>query len=141
MELIDQKRKEIKKSLAQLSNIEEALQVILDIVEEVTGADLKGKSRKRENTDARIIFSALSSKYTKASTTIIGNMMNRDHSTVLHHRKKVEEFIEVDNVFRNNFEESESILLSMGEGSLLEKRIKYHKDKARKYEYILKKAS
>jgi len=141
MELIKQKKIEIRKALNQLESLEEALQVIIDIVEEVTGCDVKTKRKKREEVDARIIYSVLSSRYTKASTTMIGSMMNRDHSTVLHHRKKAEEFIEVDPQFRSNLNEAEEILLSMGEGSLLEKRIKYHKGKAAKYQQMLKKAS
>lgn len=142
MELIQERKNQTAQKLSELSTLQEALQVIIDVVSDVTKADIKGKTRKREHTDARIIYSYLATKYVKkASSVVIGDMINRDHATVLHHRKKAEEFIEVDSGFRHKLNESEEMLLSIGEETLLQARINYHKNKAKKYEDILKKAS
>mgnify|MGYP003631935568 CR=1 FL=1 len=45
------------------------------------------KSRKQNIVEARVIYSILCLKHTKDSYERIGKVINRDHSTIVHHRK------------------------------------------------------
>ena len=61
---------------------------------------LYSKSRKREVADSRQLIMALAKKFTKMSYTIIGAKLNRNHATVLHACKTIEERLSVDKEFR-----------------------------------------
>ena len=62
---------------------------------------LYGKSRKREISDARQLVMFLTKKTTQLSSTDIGRKLSRDHATVLHACKQVEQRMSVDKKFRN----------------------------------------
>ena len=71
---------------------------------------LYSKTRKREISDARQLVMFLAKKYTQLSSINIGQRLKRDHATVLHSWKAVEERMSVDRDFRAEVEKIESIL-------------------------------
>jgi len=56
---------------------------------------LKGKTRKREIVEARQIYFTRAKLFTKASLAMIGGLVGRDHATVLHGIKQVNEVAEL----------------------------------------------
>jgi chromosomal replication initiator protein len=74
---------------------------------------LISNSRKREIVQARQIAMYFAKKYTKDSLTNIGNVIGkRNHATVLHACKTVQDLIETDKNFRRTIEEIENQLNS-----------------------------
>lgn len=51
---------------------------------------LKSKSRKREIAEARMFFTKLAFENTAFSLEYVGKIVNRDHATVLHARKTID---------------------------------------------------
>ena len=74
------------------------INVIKDIVEEMTGLDIAIKTRKRNFTDARQIYCKIArdENPSTVTTTKIGEIINRDHATVIHSVKKAAIIIEQD---------------------------------------------
>ena len=73
--------------------------------------DIQTKSRKREVAQARQVAMYLARKYTKKSLSVIGSEIgNRDHATVLHACKTVENLIETDKTIRQSLDTIESKL-------------------------------
>lgn len=66
----------------------------------ITYADLKEQKRHRNIVDARHTFCYLMWKYTRNSTSQIGEYINRDHSTVINSIKRSKNFIETDYQFK-----------------------------------------
>ena len=73
---------------------------------------LFSKSRKREIADSRQLIMSLAKKYTKLSYTIIGAKLNRNHATVLHACKMVEERLSVDKDFRQAVAKVEDAIMA-----------------------------
>lgn len=74
-------------------------EVIINIVSEhenISVPDILSKKRDKDIALARQIAMYLSRKYTSMSSTDIAAVFEKDHSTVLHAIKKVEEIIETD---------------------------------------------
>ena len=87
------------------------------ILQQVIGAygiDMKSinsKSRKREIVWARQAAMSLCKKYTTQSVSRIGQVIgNRDHATVLHALKNVEDLLETEPEFREKYRKVESLL-------------------------------
>lgn len=73
--------------------------------------DIQTKSRKREVAQARQVAMYLARKYTKKSLAVIGSEIgNRDHATVLHACKTVENLLETDKTIRQSLDSIESKL-------------------------------
>lgn len=67
------------------------------VIEKVTGITEKemiGKSRRREFVEARFIFFYCMRKYSKVTVKSIGNMLQKDHSSVVYGAKELEKLIE-----------------------------------------------
>lgn len=81
---------------------------IVDIVSEHLGlsaSDLYSKKRSSEIANARQIVMYLSTKLTDLSTTDIGKQLNnRDHSTVIHGRNKIEEDMKANPQLNNTID-------------------------------------
>lgn len=76
-------------------------------------SDLRGRDRKRDFVDARHIFCTVSKElYPKVSLQSIGQVINRDHATVIHAVKEVYSVREKRKKF-NDFCESKSIRLCL----------------------------
>ena len=69
---------------------------------------LYGKSRKREISDARQVVMYLAKKLTQLSSTNIGLRLSRNHATVLHACKTIEERLTVDKELREDIEKIEN---------------------------------
>lgn len=71
---------------------------------------LYGKSRKREISDARQLVMYLTKKTTQLSSTNIGMKLSRDHATVLHACKQIEQRLSIEKKFRHEVEMIENEL-------------------------------
>ena len=69
---------------------------------------LFGKSRKREISDARQVVMYLAKKMTQLSSTNIGLRLSRNHATVLHACKTIEERLSVEKELRWDLEKIEN---------------------------------
>ncbi len=94
-------------------------QVTFDRIVEVVCAQfavktdqLFSKSRKREVADSRQLIMALAKKYTNMSSTVIGVKLNRNHATVLHACKTIEERLSVDREFTGIVSKIENAIAS-----------------------------
>ena len=65
----------------------------------ITIVQVKGKTRKRAVSEARHCFCFLAQKYTMLPLEVIGEHINRHHSTVIHSIKTAEALIETDSTF------------------------------------------
>lgn len=87
---------------------------IIQIVQNIFGVDNKSfnsKNRKRELVFARSAAMHLCKKYTTQSVSRIGSIIGgRDHATVLHALKSVDDLLETDSDFKEKYEAVESAL-------------------------------
>jgi chromosomal replication initiator protein len=87
---------------------------IQDIVSAYFNIDLKeihSKSRKREIVQARQVTMFLSKKYTDYSYSHIGSLVGkRDHATVLHACRAIQDSMDVDKSFRSTMNDIENLL-------------------------------
>lgn len=103
----------------QNSNYED----VQKIVEMVTRTKLKGTNRKRECVDARMIYAYVLRNTLGASLTSIGGSINKDHTTIIHYLKTMENLLEVDReVARKYIRCKELLLLSEQPLNLLDER-------------------
>ena len=64
-------------------------------------SDVCGRCRKRELVFARMTIANFLREYTPLSTTEIGALISRDHSTVIHHIKTYKDEFRFNKDFRN----------------------------------------
>ena len=69
-----------------------------------------GKTRKREISDARQLVMYFARKETQLSSTNIGMRLDRNHATVLHAIKQIEQRLSVETSFREEVEKIEAEL-------------------------------
>ena len=93
---------------------ENRLTEILEFVNTRSGVDVCTPSRKREIIDARTIYYMIASKATRASVKDIGDMVNKDHSTVTHAKKNIFDVIKQDRFYMNIYREYFNIPLDKG---------------------------
>lgn len=67
-----------------------------------------GKSRKREISDARQVVMYLAKKMTQLSSTNIGTRLSRNHATVLHACKTIEERLSIEKPLQEELEKIEN---------------------------------
>ena len=82
---------------------------IKEIIESNSGIkNLKSISRKIRIVEFRNMYFSLCRKYTTASSSLIGSLVNRDHSTVLHGVKSFEKYHKTNQLLNLDvFEKSE----------------------------------
>ena len=74
--------------------------------------EIHSKSRKREIVQARQVTMFLSKKYTDYSYAHIGTLVGkRDHATVLHACKAIQDNLDIDKGFRSTMKDIEELLL------------------------------
>jgi chromosomal replication initiator protein len=96
----------------------EKKQITLEKIQDIVSSyfkininEIHSKSRKREIVQARQVTMFLSKKYTDHSYSHIGNMVGkRDHATVLHACKTIQDNIDVDKGFRLTIKDIEALL-------------------------------
>ncbi len=106
-----------KRVISQTVKLEKkqiTLEKIQNVVSEYYKIDLDtihSKSRKREIVQARQVTMFLSKKYTDHSYSHIGNLVGkRDHATVLHACKTVQDSLDIDKLFRLQMKDIEELL-------------------------------
>lgn len=83
---------------------------VYNILEEVSYATgipvevLKAKTRKREIVEARQFYFKRAKLYTKSSLALIGSLVNKDHATVMHGIKTVNNIVQVKERYEEIFE-------------------------------------
>jgi len=106
--------KEILKVYVQITHKEISIDSIIDVVCEYLAIDRKrldSTERTREVAQARQVAMFLAKRHTKAPLTQIGAAIGgRNHATVLHSCKTVQNMIDTDKSFRAQVEEIEKIL-------------------------------
>jgi len=78
------------------------LRRLADICHIVFDADVFVSCRERPFVDARIVFSNLL-KEQGMGPTAIGNVLSRNHATVLHYFRRGEALLETDKIFRKRY--------------------------------------
>tara|TARA_R100001163_G_C4951956_1_gene119351 strand:+ start:223 stop:663 length:441 start_codon:yes stop_codon:yes gene_type:complete len=84
------------------STLEEIKTAICDSLH-LSETQFMSSSRKREYVDAKTMYCKIASELTSESSTFIGKSINRDHATVLHHRKKHETLYTYDRDYRHKY--------------------------------------
>lgn len=77
------------------SELDYKLNNILQTISEYLGVEvskIRGKSRIQAHKEARFYYCYLAREYTRASLTLIGFKVGRDHSTVIHSFNRVSEW-------------------------------------------------
>ncbi len=110
---IDLARRVVSQSI-KLEKKQITIEKIQDVVSTYFNIDLseiQSKSRKREIVQARQVSMFLSKKYTDSSYSHIGLVIGkRDHATVLHACKTVQDSIDVDKAFNSAIKDIEDLL-------------------------------
>jgi len=121
----------------QLNKNTEILQSILNFVESESGYTISGTSREYNIPFLRAIYSQLCKEFTFASNREIGEMINRDHSTISYYNKTLSNealtypkmFVIYDKYKKINdknykYSDSDFVLLTKNNG-LLENEVKF----------------
>ena len=62
--------------------VQQKLEIIHCTVKSIVGVDIKDKSRKPDYILGRRIYTDITTNYTNGTLTLIGSIINRDHSTI-----------------------------------------------------------
>jgi chromosomal replication initiator protein len=89
----------------------EKIQNVVSSYFKINITEIHSKSRKREIVQARQVTMFLSKKYTDHSYSHIGNMVGkRDHATVLHACRTIQDNLDIDKGFRLKMDDIEALL-------------------------------
>lgn len=77
----------------------------------VTQKQIKSTSRERKLVYPRHIIMYLLQKYSKMSLKCIGEIFNRDHTTVMHARTSIQNLMETDGIIRNEVSDLEDLIM------------------------------
>ena len=86
---------------------------VFTCVEKITGIDkdiLKSRSRIVNVTDARHLFCYFARIYTNLSLSLIGESINRNHSSVLHAFRKVDKMKDADKYYIRSVSQMKKLL-------------------------------
>lgn len=106
-------RKVVKKAIKieEKSITPEKIQNTVSVYFNIDLKDIHSKSRKQEIVKARQIAMFLCKKHTNYSFAHIGSLVGkRDHATVLHAVRTVQDLIDIDKSFRSTMSEIENLL-------------------------------
>ena len=92
--------------------MEEKIQAqIIDIVEQLTKTKITTKNRKRENVTARAVYAKLAKDLLPNLTLAkIAAPINRDHATIIHLFKMIENHLYRDNYYINLYKKASTII-------------------------------
>jgi chromosomal replication initiator protein len=93
---------------------------------DITSADILGKSRKAHISEARMIFIYLM-RHLGYSTTYLGELLNRDHTTMIYNTRTFDNRYKYDVMFRKKVDKMLEIVDLYGE-----ERDKTKKERERK---------
>ena len=109
------------------------LKQILNIVETHFNTTLWGIKGKRSNmyiSEAKAVYSALARELTICSLREIGELINRDHASILHHIKKCAELQDIYPRFKDNFKACYFKVPKTTTLERLKAELTYHESKA-----------
>lgn len=93
-----------------------SLNKILDeicLVLDVDKGDVYGKSRKREVVEVRVIYSKLAKQNTYFSLEDIGDIINRDHATIIYYVRTHDNLINRDEKYTKKWRECRRIVMPL----------------------------
>jgi len=81
----------------------EDAEFLINLCEERFDCDLKEKNRVRNNVNARVAYGVLMRErgYTYAK---IGELIDRDHATIVHYSRQADMYLKTDEDFKNKFD-------------------------------------
>jgi hypothetical protein len=90
------------------------IEAILRATKAITKVDLlkNKKSQKISITDVRRMYALLALKYTELTLKQIGELIGKDHASILHYSKTGTNFLEIDKEFSSQYNLCESFLLN-----------------------------
>lgn len=107
---------------------------ITDVIKDVIGVDLtEDNSRKRNTVDARRIYSDIAKEHTDYTLSTIGEIIKRDHASVLHQIRTSGELKETDRDYRKMYEKVYASITMEPRLTLLEQSYFYHYNKCIQY--------
>ena len=126
-----------------------SLKTIIQTIKKVTGVDIKkieSSKSKTEIADAIRIYCLLATTLTHYNYSDIGSLFKRsgtaqNHSMVVYHKKKGLFFLEKEIRFKNLYNKCMKELPYLNDEKECINKIKYHKNKVKKYTSILQKLS
>lgn len=86
-------------SVGEPSNPQERMQYFADKMQEVSGIDVKKRSRDRETVTARCLFMFVARRE-GYSQSDIGRFVGRDHATVCHAENRVKDMFSFPNAYK-----------------------------------------
>lgn len=84
---------------------------------------------KQELCDARTIYSSLARKLTKYSLQSIGDVINRNHATVLHHCKVAENFKQSDKIFLRQWNHCHDLIPEWSRNEVIKDKREFYQNK------------
>jgi len=84
---------------------------VQQVVEMVMGEKIMSKNRKRKTVEARMMFSLMMVELNYPLTQI-GQYLDKDHTTVIHHRRVMRNLIETDNQILKKYLRCKDIIIS-----------------------------
>ena len=82
----------------------DVLDVLKRDIEKAFNVTLNVKSRKRDVVNGRIAFGYIARKHLNQTYEKIGNVINKDHATIMHYCKNFDGVYRSDQNFRNYFD-------------------------------------
>jgi len=83
--------------------LESLLCVCVNVREDVTIQEIKGKSRRRDFADVRFVYYKIAKKFNVSTNQNIAGYINRNHTIVTYGCKKCDDYIETNEKFREYF--------------------------------------
>lgn len=86
--------------------IDRVISMLVRVIKEETGFDPLNENykRKRDFVQSRQLFVTMMCKYTKRTLSCIGGIIGKDHATVLHSQKAVQNMIDTDKRFKDLYD-------------------------------------
>jgi len=84
--------------------MENTQKIVREIVEDYYKIDITNKTRRRLYVEARALYYKLLRENTRLSMEQIGKGMNKDHSTVVHFIKQINNWIQYERELRTDYE-------------------------------------
>ena len=80
---------------------------LYEVIYNVFGVDkhhLKSRSRRRKYVEARVVFAVIARRRLLMGTVQIGELLNKDHSSISHYTKQHADLYEVDKHYRDLYD-------------------------------------
>lgn len=102
------------------------LELIKNVTEDVTGMNIKRNDRKRDVVIARYIYFNLAKNLTGKTMTSIGKVVGRNHATVLHGIRVLNDWIETNREVRDIYTRVKDQLVSNTDESGFNNTVSYY---------------